>query len=1176
MKPAEEELGDLLLSVARRIADHQPVDWDRTGDAATPELSPRLARLRAIEELALAFAAAQPAATEEGSSPEPLFRWGHLEVREKIGEGSFGEVYRAYDQVLDREMALKLRRAGPSHESESGRRYLREARRLARVRHPNVLVVHGAGVHEGRVGLWTDLVTGETLAQLLARRGPLPALEVVAIGRDLTRALGAVHAAGLLHGDVKPDNVMRDGEGRIVLADFGGGAELLPGGEAGLLSRGTPVMLAPEVLRGEAPTLTADLYSLGVLLYRLLTGKYPVEGDDVHEIARRHEEGGAPTLRELSPALPEPLARLVGRLIDPDPRRRPASAAEVERELDALLPGASPRRRGWALVAGAAALALAVVVAYRLSEGLGQPDGPGTPAQPRPAVAVVVRTPPGQPESAWLGPALAEVLSAELSANESLRGVAGEQVARARRELSLAASGDLPAPVVRKLRQVLSADYVVDATAAVVPGAPSEVRFGARLLSTRTGETLLALEERDSQEDLVSLGSDVGRKLRKRLGVSSRGDSRALAAALPRLPAAARLYAEGLARLYDLDAPRAKRALERAVAAEPEFAPGHAALAAAWLSLGHDGKARREGAQAVALAAELPERTRRLIEGRWREASYQWPAAAAIHRSLLAQHPDDLDAGLRLAYTLTQANRGQEALDTIEALRRLPSPASESVWIDLMEATAAASLPADRRAQAAAARAVLKARASGARLLLARARLSEGWSWFKLDEHEAALLAAEEAASLFAALGDRADVAHAINLRGSVLKERGELAPARESYLRARDLFAAAGDEASLASIDYNLGTLSEREGDKAAARSQFEQSLALYRLLGHRRGEATALSAVGSLLRQAGDLAGAAAAYERALPLALHAGDVRSVLYLQNNVGNLRRDQGDLLAAQRSYEAGLVLAREVADRRGLSQLLHNLGGVRRLRGDLAGARVAYEEALALRRSAGEKGGMAGTLRGLAKVLLAQGDLAGARRLHEEALALRRELGEKGNVASSLMSLAEVALEEGRPELALSTLQGVAEEFRRQERHDEEAYAEATRARALVAIGNRKAARAASERALEAARLSGSKEALLTATIVSARLRAPEHGASCPAEPRAASEELAKVAAEASRSGHLALALEARLAHAEAALACVGGDAARTELATLQREAGGMGFRLLANHAAATLGSAGT
>src|SRR5262249_11140650 len=157
------------------------------------------------------------------------FRWGPLEVRHRIGSGSFGEVFVARDPRLQREVALKLRRAGAL---ERSKRWLDEARRLARVRHPNVVTVYGADQHDGRGGLWMELVHGRTLEERLRHEGPLGAREGALIGAELCAALAAVHGQGLVHGDVKTHNVMREGApgasrdaGRIVLMDFGSAHE---------------------------------------------------------------------------------------------------------------------------------------------------------------------------------------------------------------------------------------------------------------------------------------------------------------------------------------------------------------------------------------------------------------------------------------------------------------------------------------------------------------------------------------------------------------------------------------------------------------------------------------------------------------------------------------------------------------------------------------------------------------------------------------------------------------------------------------------------------------------------------------------------------------------------------------------------------------------------------------
>lgn len=327
MSPSEVDDRRVLEEAAERIADEEPVEWQARA-AESPAAGSRLETLKVLERLARAFrgAAGRSGMPPPAAGPDETAEavsWGHLRILEKLGEGGFGEVYRAHDPVLDRQVALKLRR---ERRAEDDRRYLDEARRLARVRHPNVLVVHGADVRDGRVGLWTDLIQGETLETLLQRQGPMGAQEATAVGLDLCRALAAVHAQGLLHGDVNTSNVMRERGGRIVLMDFGAVKEISGEGGGVTVSRGTPVAIAPELLRGEQGIPAADIYSLGVLLFRLVTGRYPVEGESLEEIARKHEHGAARPLRDLRPDLPAPFVRTVERALALSPRERFASA----------------------------------------------------------------------------------------------------------------------------------------------------------------------------------------------------------------------------------------------------------------------------------------------------------------------------------------------------------------------------------------------------------------------------------------------------------------------------------------------------------------------------------------------------------------------------------------------------------------------------------------------------------------------------------------------------------------------------------------------------------------------------------------------------------------------------------------------------------------------------------
>lgn len=312
-----------LERIASDIADYQRPDRRETStlDGDEADLAERL---HDLADIAQAFRKHRSPNALPGG--RPLFRFGGLEVYERLGAGSQGEVYRARDPLLDAEVALKLK---PADSSTLSSQFLAEARRLARVRHPNVLTVYGAAVHDGQAGLWTELVRGETLSALLDAGGPFPVEDVVSVGLDLCSAVAAVHRHGLIHGDIKAANVMRDRDGRIVLMDFGAASERDDVRGIGSIS-GTRAYLAPEVLAGALPSTASDVYAIGVTLWRLLTSDYPPDS---------RGGGRAPPDSPLA----KKLVALLKEALQPDPKKRVASAqvlfqrlAQIDRPAPAL------------------------------------------------------------------------------------------------------------------------------------------------------------------------------------------------------------------------------------------------------------------------------------------------------------------------------------------------------------------------------------------------------------------------------------------------------------------------------------------------------------------------------------------------------------------------------------------------------------------------------------------------------------------------------------------------------------------------------------------------------------------------------------------------------------------------------------------------------------------------
>jgi hypothetical protein len=310
--------------------------------------------------------------------PPVSSRWGHLEVRSEIGRGTSGSVYRAWDRRLAREVALKLLSVEGDLEQA-----LEEGQRLARLKHAHVVKVFGADSHDGIAGIWMELVEGETLDETLARDGVFSPEETVLIGLDLAAAISAVHAAGLLHRDIKARNVLRERGGRVVLMDLSAGRAVDQAPLRGDRT-GTPMYMAPEVLNGDAATARSDVYSLGVLLFRLLTGSYPLTAHDLEQLHTAHATAIPLRLAVVCPELPGDVASVVERACHRDAEARFASAADFEQALAEALRRlmarrafvASPAARWWgrwrrSLLAGASATAIGLFAVSALWNATG-------------------------------------------------------------------------------------------------------------------------------------------------------------------------------------------------------------------------------------------------------------------------------------------------------------------------------------------------------------------------------------------------------------------------------------------------------------------------------------------------------------------------------------------------------------------------------------------------------------------------------------------------------------------------------------------------------------------------------------------------------------------------------------------------------------------------------------
>jgi TolB-like protein/Tfp pilus assembly protein PilF len=708
---------DRLLALAEAISDGKPADWAAAESQAGSDDERALVReLRLLADLADTHRSASEGDAVQDVPTLDVVRWGGLDVRERLGAGTYGVVYRAYDQRLAREVALKLLH---STEDLSGQA-VEEGRLLARVRHPHVITVFGADRFDGRVGIWMELIRGGTLEALLRERGPFSAREAASMGAELCGALAAVHRAGLVHRDVKAQNVMREAGGRLVLMDFGAGQELMPGAQRGRV--GTPLYMAPELFDGADASPRSDIYSLGVLLFHIVTGEYPVVGASATAVRDAHASGERRRLIDIRPDLPRPFVQVVDRAIARDPADRYATAGAMEEALTRAFnlhppqtaDTPSARRaealrgsRRWitfaAVGAALAAVALAVIPSVRSRVG-------GVIFSP--AVKTVVVLPlenlSGNAEDSYIVDGVTDLLTNRLATVPSVRVIA-------RASIGAMGASDRNGPGARRR---LRADYVIEGS---VHQQANRLRVTARLLEASSGTLLFARTYEKPLSELYALQDEMTSEIARGIGArparspKGRGGSTSVDAQDEYLRGRYLLYTFNSANFL-----KARQHFDRAVAFDADYAAAHAALARTYgLLLDYDlDDPAVLGPLAIQEAHKAVEADPDLLEANVAEGDVQfryahnWAAAEAAYRRALAIAPYSslvltpyarfLCAAGRLDEALVQAKLGAvadplsaEMLGTVAITyyyRREYDVARR--WFEQMKAAAPASGPA--------------------------------------------------------------------------------------------------------------------------------------------------------------------------------------------------------------------------------------------------------------------------------------------------------------------------------------------------------------------------------------------------------------------------------------------------------------------------------------------------
>jgi serine/threonine-protein kinase len=527
----------------------------------------------------------------------------HYVIRDELGAGGMGIVYRAHDTNLQRDVALKLIGAAQLRDRTAAARFHREALALSKLNHPNICTIYDSGEANGTTFLAMELVEGRPLNAVIPANG-LDCQTALRYGRQIADALAHAHAKGILHRDLKSSNVMVTGEGRIKLLDFGLAKQLHPAAPAASDSTqdattdntlteqgsivGTLAYMAPEVLRGESATERADVWALGVILHEMLAGSVPYKGPSTFELTAAILNDPPPALPKRAPA---GAAAIVGKCLAKQPAERYASAAEVSAALEAVASGAvaagpaeptHPKtahrtgRRVWLAVA-AACLVGAIVLALRYI--------PGSTGSSRAEIRSIAVLPfdslSKDADQQFFADGVTDQLISDLSKVRSLRVISRNSAMQYR-------GTDKKLP---QIGQELGVDALVVGS---VSSSGDKVRIASQLIRVPREEHLWSETYNRDASEVLSLQREVARTIANEIRITMTPvEETALAGGRKVDPEVHQLVLRGKhlnSQGGEANLRRALEHFERAVIKDPAYAPAHAGVAVSNRYLGISGK----------------------------------------------------------------------------------------------------------------------------------------------------------------------------------------------------------------------------------------------------------------------------------------------------------------------------------------------------------------------------------------------------------------------------------------------------------------------------------------------------------------------------------------------------------------------------------------------------------
>jgi len=939
-----------------------------------------------------------------------------------LGVGGMGAVYQAWDQSLEVAVALKVIRPESAPDPQAAealqRRFKHELLLARQVTHKNVVRIHDLGEIDGITYISMPYVQGSDLATVVAREGRLPVDRAVAIAKELASGLVAAHAAGVVHRDLKPANIMIDGQGGVLIMDFGIARSTSGGTAAGMTASGVIVgtveYMAPEQAKGERVDARADIYSFGLILNDILLGRRQSTSTGVAELMARMQAPLA-SLRSIDATIPEWLDAVVNKCIQPDPASRYQSMSEVLADLEAksghpvtvstrsgTAPGGS---RSALLTGGIAALVVFGLLAggwfLRARLTPAQRAQPQTQAQTRaiaaPSVTLAIlpfRNASGDAALDSLGSSVSDVLRTELGQSSHVMTVPSNRVLQVLHDLRIQPN-TTPAPT--ELARVADFTNARSVLWGQLTRFGEAIRIDATLQDLDKGQTTplnaMAPNARDLlasigtladavRENLAHGSSDVLKELKSTSWKPSTSSFEAL-----------RLYNEGQQLTQQGNHQAALKSFEAATKIDDHFALALSAMAKSYSTLGYDDEAGQFTRRAMSLSDGLPALEKYRIAATHYQIVRDNAKAIEAYENLVKASPNSPVVQFDLGDLYEQTGQFDKARDQYAIVVKLDPKYVEGLRA-LGRVEIRRSNPQD------ALEPLNKALSLAVEINNEEARANVlqaiGIAYKQLNRPEEAIRNYEESLQIKRKLGpsQRRGMASSIGEIAQVLEKTGKPREAEARFKEALKILREIGDKGGVASTLTNLGSLlNETLGRPNEALPYFQESLQLRRELGNSAGEALVLNNLGVLYQSKGQYADAQTHFELALQIREKANNPKDMADTVHNLAETLLKRGKYDQSLSQYVKALDYRRKAGDKRGAAIESYSIGTIFDNQGRYGAAIKSKDDALTAFRDLKQRDMWLGEiLSGYGNSLALSGRFADADKLLDEALTVGREL----------------------------------------------------------------------------------------------------------------------------------------------------------------------------------------